>query len=95
MSDLLPPPKTIKQAKQQATPLPTVSPKVKLLLVLMGFLLYVYLIIFVKTMYMKVKRLDRIAVMAMETENLIHQVHIVDQNMAINMERLEDAYGDY
>ncbi|CAK1595692.1 unnamed protein product [Parnassius mnemosyne] len=95
MSNLLPAPKAIKQAKQPATPPTALSLKVKLLLVLMGLLLYVFVVIFVKTMYMKGKRLDRIAVMAMETENLIHQVHIVDQNMAINMDRLEDVYGDY
>ncbi|KAL0840806.1 hypothetical protein ABMA28_014616 [Loxostege sticticalis] len=65
------------------------STKLKLGALLLALALYVYGLLFIKTIYMKSKRLDHVMAMAMETEKLFSNVHSIDQNLAGKLERLD------
>ncbi|CAG9786419.1 unnamed protein product [Diatraea saccharalis] len=71
------------------------SSKLKICVFLLAVFLYIYCLLLIKTIYMKNKRLDHVMAMVMETEKLISNVHHIDQNLARNIERVEDFYNDY
>lgn len=71
------------------------SAKLKVVLVLLALLLYVYILLFIKTFYLKSKRLDRILEMALETEKQLLNVHTMDQRLVMKMSEIEKIYEDY
>ncbi|CAH2038184.1 unnamed protein product, partial [Iphiclides podalirius] len=93
MSHLVPgPPKPVEKQPPNVNVMTT---KLKLFLVLLVMLAYVYVLYFVKTMYGKVKRMDRMNVLVMETQQMLHQLHVMDQNQGIDIEQLDNMYEDY
>ncbi|KPJ02530.1 hypothetical protein RR46_09733 [Papilio xuthus] len=71
------------------------SPQTKLYMTFIGVVLYAYILIFIKTMYHKFQRLDHVEAMVMKTEQMIHRIHTIDLNMAINMEHIDNGFLDY
>lgn len=69
--------------------------KMKAGALLLVLALYIYFLLFIKTIYLKSKRLDHIMAMTMETEKLMHKVHTIDENLAMKIERLDELYEDY
>ncbi|KAJ8727811.1 hypothetical protein PYW08_016196 [Mythimna loreyi] len=69
--------------------------KMKAILVAMILMLYVYLLIYFKTIYLKNKRLDEIMSVALKTERELLNVHSLDKKLAMQMAQLDRLYEDY
>ncbi|CAH2238613.1 uncharacterized protein LOC120629097 [Pararge aegeria] len=56
---------------------------------------YSYLHISIKTFLIKSKRLEKIGVMVVATEKMLQNLYDLDQNLAGDLEELNDFYLDY
>lgn len=71
------------------------SPKMKALMAALVLILYVYFLLFVKTFYLKTKRLDQIMAAALETEREMLNVHTIDKKLAMQIAKFDRLYEDY
>ncbi|KAF9817622.1 hypothetical protein SFRURICE_014761 [Spodoptera frugiperda] len=71
------------------------SSKMKALLVAVVIVLYVYLLIYFKTIYLRTKRLDEIMAVALKTERDLLNVEALDKKLAMQMTRVDQLYEDY
>ncbi|CAB3254063.1 unnamed protein product [Arctia plantaginis] len=72
-----------------------ITSKLKVVAMVLMLLLYVYMVLFLKSFYLKSKRLDRIWEMISETEKKIIEVQNMDQNLAMQIAELNKLYEDY
>ncbi|XP_072932344.1 uncharacterized protein [Epargyreus clarus] len=72
------------------------SLKMKIFAVICAFITYILLLMSAKTIYAKTQRLDKMDEMVLKTEEMMHNLHTIDRNLAIKLERIENmVYDDY
>uniref|UniRef100_A0A2A4JIZ4 Uncharacterized protein n=1 Tax=Heliothis virescens TaxID=7102 RepID=A0A2A4JIZ4_HELVI len=71
------------------------SSKMKALAAALVLMLYVYLLIYFKTIYLRTKRLDEIMTVALKTEREMLKVHTLDKKLALQMAQVDRLYEDY
>lgn len=71
------------------------SSKMKALAAALVLMLYVYLLIYFKTIYLRNKRLDDIMAVALKTEREMLKVHTLDKKLALQMAQVDRLYEDY
>ncbi|PZC72534.1 hypothetical protein B5X24_HaOG211058 [Helicoverpa armigera] len=71
------------------------SSKMKALAAALVLMLYVYLLIYFKTIYLRSKRLDDIMAVALKTEREMLKVHTLDKKLALQMAQVDRLYEDY
>lgn len=69
--------------------------KMKAILAATILMLYVYLLMYLKSIYLRNKRLDEIMAVALKTEREMLNVHTLDKKLAMQMAQIDRLYGDY